>query len=246
MAKIDLIKFNGEKAGTVELSDKIFAVKPNSNLTEQAVRVQLSNARAGTAHTKIRSEVRGGGKKPWKQKGTGNARAGSNRSPLWIGGGVTFGPRKDQNWHKLLPKKMLKSAIFSVLSDKLKEKNLLIIDKLELSKISTKSASDFLQHMPIKEGTILLIIAKSDMNIELSFRNLSYVKVLAANSLNVYDALKHDYIIMSQDALSVVESNFLKDKSKQRKNIKAETKSEKAIKPEEETKTAKTKTASKE
>jgi large subunit ribosomal protein L4 len=244
MAKTDLINTNGEKSGTIELSDKIFAVKPNTDLVEQAVRIQLSNARAGTAHTKIRSEVSGGGKKPWRQKGTGNARAGSNRSPLWIGGGITFGPRKEQNWHKMLPKKMLRNAIFAVLSSKLKDNKILIVDKLEFSKISTKSANELLKKMPIKEGIILVIIPKSDMKIELSFRNLSFVKVLTANSLNIYDLLKYNYIIMSKDALEVIETTFLKNKPEKESNTKS--KEEKTIKIEKDTKTVKNKTVSKE
>lgn len=218
MVKIDLIKSNGEKSGTAEISDKIFKAKVNSSLIDQIIKIQLANKRSGNAHAKTRSEVRGGGKKPWKQKGTGNARAGSTRSPLWIGGGVTFGPRNTRNWKLAMPKKMLRNAIYSALSNKLSDKKIIVVDKLEFHEIKTSSAESFLQKMPIKEGTILLIIAKSNMNLELSFRNLPYVKVIMANSLNIYDILKYDYIITSQDAVVEIENIFLKMKSEAKTN----------------------------
>lgn len=210
MIKVDIFKIDGKKSGQIQLPEEIFGLKTKPDFIHQAVVAQLARARAGTAHTKIRSEVRGGGRKPWRQKGTGRARAGSIRSPLWIGGGVTFGPRKDRNWSKRFPKKIRRRAIFMALSSKVQDKKLLVIDKLEFPKIKTKQVEDFLQKMPLEEGSILVIIPKSDMNVELSFQNLSYAKTLLTNCLNIYDLLRYDWLITSKEGIKEIEKVYLK------------------------------------
>ena len=136
--KVPVYNQKAEIVGDIELNSKIFEVKPKQHLLAEAVRVQLSNARIGTAHTKTKGEVRGGGRKPWKQKGTGRARAGSIRSPIWRGGGITFGPRSNRNWELKMNKKAKKQALFMTLSDKVKENRFIVVDKMELSAIKTK------------------------------------------------------------------------------------------------------------
>ncbi|OGD65451.1 50S ribosomal protein L4 [Candidatus Berkelbacteria bacterium RIFCSPHIGHO2_12_FULL_36_9] len=210
MIKTDLYKMSGDKDGQIELPKEIFAAKNNTDLLTQAVYIYLSNHRSGNAHTKIRSEVRGGGRKPWKQKGTGNARAGSTRSPIWIGGGITFGPRNVKNWQKRLSKKMRKLAIFNALSLKLSEKKLLVLNQISLKNIKTKEAVNFLEKMPIESGSVLLALSKKNPTLELSFRNLPYAKTISADSLNVYDILKYDWLIVDKDGLNKIEQTYLK------------------------------------
>ena len=147
MPKANIYNQKGEQVGEIELSDKIFGVKANEALVHQAVTAQMANERQVLAHTKDRSEVRGGGKKPWRQKGTGRARAGSSRSPIWIGGGVTFGPTKDRNFSQKINKKMKKQATFMALSDKVKSKNLAVLEKLEIAEFKTKIFNETLSNL---------------------------------------------------------------------------------------------------
>lgn len=234
MAKIDIYKMDGTKSEQVELANEIFAVKPNLDLMKQALLAQMSNARRSIAHTKDRSEVRGGGIKPWKQKGTGRARAGSSRSPIWVGGGVTFGPRNDRNWTKQLPQKMKQKALFMSLSSKLTDKNIIVLDKLTFSKIKTKQAIGLLEKMPIKNGSILLVLPKNDLNIELSFQNLQYVKTSQANTLNVYDILKNDWLVMTVESIKEIEKIFLHKETKKvsKKEVSTSNKSESESRPD--------------
>lgn len=241
MIKQDIYKNDGKAEGQIQLADDIFAVKPNINLLQQAVFVQLSNARFSTAHTKTRAEVRGGGRKPWKQKGTGNARAGSSRSPIWTGGGITFGPRNDRNWSKSLSKKMRRKALFMALSSKILDKNLIVLDKINFSTVKTKNAENFLKKLPIEEGSILIIIPKSDMNVELSFRNLPYVKTLLASSLNVYDILKYDWLVVSKEAIKAIDMVYLKKETDENKEVKDENKTDKKEVKSDKTKISKDK-----
>ena len=209
MTKVDVYKTSGEKHSQIELAQEIFSVVSKPSLMHQSVTAYLSNQRQSNAHAKTRSEVSGGGKKPWKQKGTGNARSGSSRSPIWIGGGVTFGPRNSRNWTKAFPKKMSRRSIFTALTNSAKDKKTIILDKLDFSQIKTKLAEKLFSDLPIEKGTILVILAKPNKNVEMSMRNLSYVKVLHANSLNVYDILKYDWIVAPVDAIKEIEKIFL-------------------------------------
>lgn len=213
--KIPLYNQKAEVIGDVELNPKIFEVKPQPHLLAEAVRVQLSNARTGAAHTKTRGEVSGGGKKPWRQKGTGRARAGSIRSPLWRHGGVTFGPRKERNWQLKLNKKAKRAALFMSLSDKARESRFIVVDKIELPAIKTKEMLKVLNTLKSKIEKLgrkqLVILPGKDDKLIRSSRNLPFVEPILANSLNVVDVLKADSVIALKDSLKVVEKTYLKN-----------------------------------
>lgn len=198
MAKLAVLNLKGEKVSEVNSAD--FETKENSNLVTQAVNRQMANRRRAISHTKNRGEVRGGGRKPWKQKGTGRARAGSNRSPIWIGGGVTFGPRNVQTFAQRMPKKMVKNAIEMVLADKIKNKKVIIVSDFEISKISTASVYDIFDKLPIEEGKILVILEKINPNLELSLANIPYAKIIKAENINILELLRSDYIVMTLPA----------------------------------------------
>lgn len=192
-----------EKTNPVVFDKAVFGVKANKDLIHQALVTYLANNRKVIASTKVKGEVRGGGRKPFKQKGTGNARAGSTRSPLWTGGGITFGPRSDRNFKMRLPMKMKRLAMKMILSDRAQEKRI-IIDDLKLKAISTKVAREFLTKSPIESGKILLFLAEKAPIIELSFRNLPYVKVIQLANINIYDLLNHEYYLMDQKTLTIL------------------------------------------
>ncbi len=200
----------GEEIGKTELPKEIFEVPFNSDLVHQVVLSQQSNRRQGTAKTKDRSEVRGGGKKPWRQKGTGRARHGSIRSPLWKGGGVTFGPRTEKVYKKIIPKKMRRKALFMVLSAKAKENVLLVLDKLESEKPKTKIMAEILNKLFLKKGSGLIVLAKMDKNLILSLRNIPKIAPIQAKDLNVLDLLNYKYLLMPKEAIKAIKETFLK------------------------------------
>lgn len=204
MIKMPVYNLEGKAMAEENLSPEIFGVAEKPNLIAQAVRVQLANRRQPIAHTKTRGEVRGGGRKPWKQKGTGNARAGSTRSPLWVGGGVTFGPRNVRNFTLYLSKKMRQAAIKTVLSEKIKSKKLIILKDLALSEISTQKLVGILQKLPIEEGKILVILPEINANFELSAANLPYLKIIKTDNLNVLDLINYDYILLPLSSLTKI------------------------------------------
>ena len=215
--KTSVYNQKGEVVGDVELNSKIFEVKPNKHLLAEAVRIQLSNSRQGTAHTKTRGEVAGGGKKPWKQKGTGRARAGSIRSPIWRHGGVTFGPRSNRNWELKINKKAKTQALFMSLSDKASDKQFIVIDQMVMDQPKTK---EFVKMFAGLQGTLksigkkqLLVTPKKDHKISRSSRNIKSVKLVSANSLNLVDVLTADTILVLKDSLKVIESTYLKNKA---------------------------------
>lgn len=209
MLQAKLYNQKGESQGEVKLNPEIFAVKMNAELVHQVVVAQLANRRLVLAHTKERGDVRGGGKKPWAQKGTGRARAGSNRSPLWRGGGIIFGPNKERNYSKKVNKKMKTKALFMVLSDKAQEKAIKIIDKVELPEAKTKRLVQMLKSLDVKKGG-LIVVEKMDKKIALSARNLKNVSVIAADSLNVYDIISRAEILIVEPALARIEAVYLK------------------------------------
>ena len=209
MVKAKVYNQSGKVIGEEKLEPRIFGVGNKPRLVQQAVRTQLANARLPLAHVKIRSEVRGGGRKPWRQKGTGRARVGSIRSPLWRRGGKSFGPRKDKNFTLKINKSAKRKALFMTLSDKAENKKIVLLDKLELPKIKTKEFLKILAKLPVKK-TILTILPKSEKNIIKSARNLSYVKTILANSLNVVDILKHEYLLILKDSLKIINNIYLK------------------------------------
>jgi len=209
MTKTKIYNLAGKETSELTLAEKIFNVKPNMDLLHQAVSVQVANSHYSNAHTKTRGEVAGSGHRPWKQKGTGRARVGDARTPLWKGGGTVFGPSNVHNHHLKISKQGRRKAINMAFSDKATNKKIIILDKIHLDGIKTSEAEKLLQKMPIKEGTILIMIAKSDPAIELSFRNLPYVKILNVKSANVYDILKYEWLITDKAALIQLEEFFL-------------------------------------
>jgi large subunit ribosomal protein L4 len=212
--KANLYNQKAEVVGEIDLNPKIFEVKPNKYLLAEAVRVHLSNARQSTAHTKTRGEVRGGGRKPWKQKGTGRARAGSIRSPIWRHGGITFGPRKNRNWELKLNKKAKIKALFMSLSDKAKENQFIVIDAIKLEPVKTKEfikvLTAFSKAVKGIGKKILLILPTADKNIVRAVRNIPGILNISASSLNVVDVLKADTILMLKDSLAAIEKHYLK------------------------------------
>lgn len=197
---MDIYNTNKEKVSQVELDKKIFGREVNPHLLYEVVKMQLASRRKGTASTKNRSRVRGGGTKPWRQKGTGRARAGTIRSPLWTGGGIVFGPLP-RDYSYRVNKKAKKAALRAALSSKLKENKLFILDNFNLAEIKTKSFLSILEHLKIEEA---LIIDNTNINLEKSARNVSSVKVLRPEGLNVYDILKYDSLIITQPGLEKI------------------------------------------
>jgi len=201
---------NGKKIGQTLLPKEIFGISINPDLVHQVVVSQMANRRRVIAQTKGREEVRGGGRKPWRQKGTGRARAGSIRSPLWRGGGVTFGPTKAKVFKKKIPKKMKRKALFMVLSGKVKNNLLILLDNLKISQPKTKSMVEILAKLPPKKESTLIALPEMDKNTILAARNLPKVKTIQAKDLNCLDLLSFKYLIMPKESVKVIRENFLK------------------------------------
>lgn len=217
--KISVYNQNAEVVGEIDLNDKIYAVKPSIHLLSEAVRIQASNARKGLANTKTRGEVSGGGKKPWKQKGTGRARVGSIRSPIWRHGGVVFGPTSDRNWSLKINKKAKTKALFMSLSDKVTDGKLIVIDNLNVENSKTK---EFVKIMASFEAKLkglgkkqLLVTPKKDESVSRSARNIPHMAQALASSLNVTDVLKADTMVVLKDSLAVIEKTYLKTSIKE-------------------------------
>ncbi len=207
--KVSVYNQKGEELKKIDISDDVFNVEPNFDLLHQVVVSQMSNRRQGTAHTKDRGDVSGGGKKPWRQKGTGRARHGSTRSPIWKGGGVTFGPRSDKNYKRVIPKLMKRKALFMVLSAKLKDNEMKVLDKIELNNHKTKGAIEVLNNFPeiIKKNT-LLILPDTNKSVLLGFRNISKIELMQAKDLNALDLLSFKNIIIPEASIKVIEDTF--------------------------------------
>ena len=199
MSKVDIKKSDGAKSGTVELDEDIFGIEPNVAVMHQVVNAQLATKRSGTHNTKTRAEVRGGGAKPWKQKVTGRARAGSSRIPHWRGGGIALGP-KPRDYSQRTPKKMKRLALRSALSDRASSNSVYVVDAGECETPSTKAAKTALEAIGA-EGKVLIITDLQDENTEKSFRNLSNVNVLSSDQLNVFDILVSDSIVFTKNNL---------------------------------------------
>lgn len=201
MPTVQVIDTSGKKIKEVKAPEKIFAVSPKEHLLYEAVINYRANQRVGTASTKTRGEARGGGRKPWRQKGTGRARAGSNRSPIWKGGGTTFGPRP-RDYSYSLPKKAKKSALKSALSMKLAEKQLLIVDALELKEPRTKEAAALIKGL--KVDSVLIVDRHDNKNLFLSARNIPKTKVVDVNQVNVYDVLNFNWLVLTKRAFDLL------------------------------------------
>lgn len=202
MPTIALYNMNREKVGEVALDEQIFAAEVKEPLIHQALKVQLANRRAGTVKTKTRAEVSGGGKKPFKQKGTGNARQGCSRAPQYPGGGTVFGPQP-KTYNLAINKKARKAALRSLLSMQLKNDKITVLDQIEFAKISTKDFAGFMKKFDLERS--LIITEEPSKNLALSSRNVPYVKLLKADGLNVYDLLKYKNIVMTEGAVRLVE-----------------------------------------
>lgn len=205
--KTKVYNLEGKETGEIELPERIFNVPVNEDLIHQVVVAQMANSREVIADTKDRGEVRGGGKKPWKQKGTGRARHGSTRSPLWKGGGVTFGPTSDRNFTKRINKKMKAKALFMVLSEKLREEKIMVVDGLKMEKPSTKDMIKALDKLSVKSKA-LLALDKRDDNIIKSVGNISNISLIASDSINVVDILKNDLFVVNKEGLKKIEETY--------------------------------------
>src|SRR3989338_2196359 len=212
MTKAAVYNQSGEKVSEMELNSKIFGVEEiDANLVHAAIRTQRSNLRTPLAHTKMMGEVAGSGRKPWKQKGTGRARAGSVRSPLWRHGGITFGPRSDRDYSLKMNRSEFRKALFTVLTDKVSAAKLFVVDKIE----STAKTRDLVKLLTGFAGKTaldkkrLLVLDKHDKNLENAGRNIPNTKILVASQLNILDLMKHD-VIVTKEALAVIEKTYLK------------------------------------
>ena len=203
MANLKVIDQKGKDAGEVTLNDDVFGVKPNESVVFDAIIRQRAGRRQGTSKVKNRSAVRGGGKKPWKQKGTGRARQGSIRSPQWRGGGVVFGPTP-RSYAYSMPRKQRRLAIKSVLSQKLIDEDLVVLDQLTMSAPKTKEFKSILDGLKV-EGKVLVV--SDDKNVQYSARNLPNVKVITANGLNVEDVVNYDKLVLTKEAIEKIEKN---------------------------------------
>ncbi|HZK23510.1 MAG TPA: 50S ribosomal protein L4 [Atopostipes sp.] len=203
MPTVELFKQDGSTAGEVVLNDELFGIEPNNNVVFDVVTNQQASLRQGTHAVKNRSAVRGGGKKPWRQKGTGRARAGSSRSPIWRGGGVVFGPTPRSYAYKV-PRKSRRLAIKSVLSQKVLDNELIVVDKLELDSPKTKDFRAILSNLEV-DKKVLLVLENTNENIFKSARNISNVKVVSSDNVSVLDVVAHDYLLVTQTALNELE-----------------------------------------
>lgn len=210
MDKVPVYNQEGKKVGEVTLPAEVFGISMNQDLVHQVVVSQMANQRQVIAHTKGRGEKRGGGRKPWRQKGTGRARAGSVRSPIWRGGGVTFGPTKERVFKKIIPKKMRKKALLMVLSSKVKDKELVILDELKIAKVKTKFMAEVLSKLPCKNQSSLIALPKVEKNVILAARNIPKNETIEARNLNVLDLLKYKYLVMPKEAIKVIQDTFNK------------------------------------
>ena len=199
MPKVDVYDINGKKVSDVELNENVFGIEPNENIVHEVLINYLANQRQGTQSTKTRAEVSGGGRKPWRQKGTGRARQGSIRAPQWIKGGIALGP-KPRSYRYNVNKKEKQLAIKSVLSSKVLENKLTVVEKIELPEIKTKAMTKAIESLKL-EGKTLVILAEQNKNVQLSTRNLENAKSIVANNINVYDLLKYTNLVLTLDTV---------------------------------------------
>ena len=206
MPKIDVYDINGKKVKELELNENVFGIEPNEAVVHSVLINFLANQRQGTQSTKTRSEVSGGGKKPWRQKGTGRARQGSIRAPQWIKGGIALGP-KPRDYSYRINKKERQLAIRSVLSSKVLENNLVVVDKLDLKEVKTKNMVNALENLKI-EGKALIVLPEKNLNVQASARNIEGVKTTLTNTINVYDLLKYNKLVLTVDSVKKLEEVY--------------------------------------
>ena len=206
MPKVDVYDIKGKKVSDVELNENVFGIEPNENIVHEVLINYLANQRQGTQSTKTRSEVRGGGRKPWRQKGTGRARQGSIRAPQWIKGGIALGP-KPRSYSYTLNKKEKRLAIRSVLSSKVLEKELTVVDKLELKEIKTKSMVKAFADLKLS-GKTLVVLPEKNINVQASTNNIEGAKTILVNEINVYDLLKYTNLVLPLDTVKKLEEVY--------------------------------------
>ena len=205
MANVTVYNMEGKEVGTVELSDAVFGVEVNEHLVHMAVLQQLANNRQGTQKAKTRSEVSGGGRKPWRQKGTGHARQGSTRSPQWTGGGVVFAP-VPRDYTIRLNKKEKQAALKSALTSKVQEGNLIVVDELKFDEIKTKAFKTVMDNLKVDAG--LVVLSDNDQNTVLSARNLATVDTTLTNTINTYDIMKAKKVVLTKDSVAKIEEVY--------------------------------------
>ena len=205
MANVSLYNMKGKEVGTIELNDAIFGVEVNEHLVHMAVVQQLANNRQGTQKAKTRSEVSGGGRKPWRQKGTGHARQGSIRAPQWKGGGVVFAP-VPRDYSFKLNKKEKRAALKSALTDKVQSGNIVVVDELKFDEIKTKNFAEVMKNLKVESG--IVVIAENDNNVVLSARNVADVNTTLVGTINVYDILNAKTLVLTKDAVEKIEEVY--------------------------------------
>lgn len=205
MANVAIYNMEGNEVGSLELSDAVFGAKINEHLVHMAVVQQLANNRQGTQKAKTRAEVRGGGRKPWKQKGTGHARQGSIRAPQWKGGGVVFAPTP-RDYSFKMNRKEKRAALKSVLTSKVNDSKFIVLDELKLDEIKTKRFVEILNNLKVQKA--LVVLNDNDRNVILSARNIPKVKTALTNTINVYDILKYDTVVVTKEAVATIEEVY--------------------------------------
>ena len=206
MPKVDVLSVDGKKIKELELNENVFGIEPNENIVHSAIVNYLANQRQGTQNTKTRAEVSGGGRKPWRQKGTGRARQGSIRAPQWIKGGIALGPRPRSYSYKI-NKKEKRLAIKSILSSKVAEKELVVLDKLELKEIKTANMVKILNNVKV-EGKTLILLPSNNENVQKSSRNIEGVKTLTVDTINAYDLVKYKGLVVTEDTVKKLEEVY--------------------------------------
>ena len=205
MAKVSVYNIDGKEVGSIELNDAVFGVEVNEHLVHLAVVNQLANKRQGTQSAKTRSEVSGGGRKPWRQKGTGHARQGSTRAPQWTGGGIVFAP-KPRDYSFKMNKKEKRAALLSALSSKVADSKIVVLDEFKLDEIKTKKFVDVMNNLKVSKA--LVVLEGENKNVVLSGRNVADVKVSAVNEINTYDVLKYDTLVVTKAAVETIEEVY--------------------------------------
>ena len=206
MPKVDVYDVEGKKVKTLELKEEVFGIAPNEAVVHSVLVNYLANQRQGTQSTKTRAEVSGGGRKPWRQKGTGRARQGSIRAPHWVGGGIALGP-KPRSYNYTVNKKEKRLAIKSLLSSKVLENELTVVDHLELKEIKTKEMAKILNNLKL-EGKTVILLPEGNENVQKSARNIEGVKTLRVDTINVYDLLKHKNLVVTEDTVKKLEEVY--------------------------------------
>ena len=209
MLKAKVYNSEGKESGEVKLDPKVFDIEVNPVVVQQVIEAYVANKRQVLAHTKVMSEVRGGGKKPWKQKGTGRARHGSSRSPIWKGGGVTFGPRKNRNFTKKVNKKVKVKALFMVLSDKFKSDKLIVIDEIKLENRKTKDLLKIIKNIKLDNKKLVIGLGEKNINIQDSAKNIESIKAMAVDSFNIYTLLKYENLVLTKAAIEKISKHFV-------------------------------------